>query len=192
MKLLGAIYVSPGYLLDKASRDGQTLIQALSECDETEVRDALFNFAISAYHVWDWVKAFRPELKSTVTALLDQSDSLKACRDLCNASKHVTLDLKRRHPVVHDVRTSSAAATSPPNLGLSARATEQSAMPKLPPPWRLKFEVSGRTMAAEELVSEAIGVWETFFAEHHIQRENATPSPSFGSGMSATVTDDPV
>jgi hypothetical protein len=51
MKLLNAIYVSPVELLDKARRDGQALTQALSICDESAVRDSLFNFAISAYHL---------------------------------------------------------------------------------------------------------------------------------------------
>ncbi|WP_187613624.1 hypothetical protein [Paraburkholderia sp. 31.1] len=50
MKLLDAIYDSPVKLLQKATRDGEALIRALSVCDESAVRDSLFNFAISAYH----------------------------------------------------------------------------------------------------------------------------------------------
>jgi hypothetical protein len=80
MKLLHAIYGSPGELLGKARRDGQALTQALSICDESAVRDSLFNFAISAYHLCDWIKAFRPELKGTVTDLLNGSNFLRACR----------------------------------------------------------------------------------------------------------------
>jgi hypothetical protein len=45
MKLLHAIYSNPAQLLDKAKRDGASLIRALEECDEQEVRDVLFNFA---------------------------------------------------------------------------------------------------------------------------------------------------
>lgn len=175
-KLLHAIYVSPVELLDKARRDGQVLTQALSICDESAVRDSLFNFAISTYHLCDWIKAFRPELKGTVTALLNNSDFLGACRDLCNASKHVILTLDhgsylKHPPVVDAVSISATARTSLPNMkGVPAQAANQGIALTSQPPWRLKIQMkNGQRIAAEDLVSEAIGVWETFFADNHIQ-----------------------
>jgi hypothetical protein len=176
MKLLDVIYGSPVELLHKARRDGEALTQALSICNESAVRDSLFNFAISAYHLLDWVKAFRPELDQAVTALLKDSDSLRACRDLCNASKHVILTLDsgpyRAHPpIVSAVNMSATASTSPPNMKEALRqAAIQGIPPIAQPPWRLKIQMKdGPKIAAEDLVSEVIGVWERFFADNHIQ-----------------------
>lgn len=179
MNLLHAIYVSPVDLLDKARRDGQSLTQALSIRDESAVRDSLFNFAISTYHLRDWIKAFRPELKEKVSYLLNNSDSLMACRDLCNASKHVTLDLDngsyfRYPPTVDDVSISATARTSLPNMmGVLAQAANEDIAPTSQPSestWRLKIQLkNGRRIAAEDLVSEAISSWEPFFSDNHIQ-----------------------
>jgi hypothetical protein len=175
MRLLVAIYGSPVELLHKASRDGQVLTQALSICDESAVRDSLFNFAISGYHLVDWVKAFRPDLKETVTVLLNDSDSIRTCRDLCNASKHVILTLNRgayqaHPPVVDAVNISATAATSLPNMKeVSTQASIQGIAPTPQPPWRLKIQMKGgRKITAEELVSNVIGDWERFFADNHI------------------------
>ena len=45
MKLLQAIYSGLTQLLEKAKRDGASLVRVLRTCEEQEVRDALFNFA---------------------------------------------------------------------------------------------------------------------------------------------------
>lgn len=176
MKLLHAIYASPVDLLDKARRDGRALTQALSICDESAVRDSLFNFAISAYHLWDWIKAYRPELEGTVTALLHSSDSLGACRDLCNASKHVILTLdsgpyKKHPPVVDAISISATARTSLPDVkDVLRQAGSKGTAPTSQPSWRLKIQMkNGCRIAAEDIVSEAIGVWEKFFADNLIQ-----------------------
>lgn len=172
MKLLHAIYASPVELLDKARHDGRALTQALSICDESAVRDSLFNFAISTYHVCDWIKAYHPKLKGAVTALLNSSDSLGACRDLCNASKHVILTLDRgsylkNPPVIDAVSISATAATTLLDV---TDVLGQIAGPASHPPWRIKIQMkNGRRVAAEDMVSEAIDVWEIFFADNHIQ-----------------------
>ncbi|UUZ73533.1 hypothetical protein LP415_10390 [Polaromonas sp. P1(28)-8] len=175
MKLLHAIYASPVELLDKARRDGRALTEALSVCDESAVRDSLFDFVISAYHLWDWIKAYRPDLEGTVTALLNSSDSLGACRDLCNASKHVILTLdhgsyKKYPPVVDTVSISAPTTTSLPDMkDVLGQADNQGATPTSQTSWRLKIQMkNGRRIAAEDLVSEAISVWARFFADNHI------------------------
>ena len=178
MKILTAIYDSPVKLLQKATRDGEALVLALSTCDESAVRDSLFNFAVSAYHLWDWVKAFRPDLKDKVSALLDSSSSLRACRDLCNASKHVALELTsaayRNHPpVVVDVRVSATSATSMRNTTEESASVPHTAiegvLPAPRPPWRLKIQMNdGHTIRAEALVSGVLGVWAQFFADNCI------------------------
>jgi len=175
MKLLHAIYSGPTQLLEKATRDGASLVRVLRECEEREVRDSLFNFAISAYHIWDWVKAYRPELEETVTSLLSTSEAIAACRDLSNASKHVTLTLDRgpylKHPpVIEEVSISAIgrATISEVNDFVGQLDGEVKAPIDLPP-WRLKIQlVSGRRIPAEALVVEVIDIWKQFFNEHGI------------------------
>jgi hypothetical protein len=54
--------------------------------------------------------------------------------------------------------------------GVPAQAANQGIALTLQPPWRLKIQMkNGQRIAAEDLVSKAIGVWETFFADNHIQ-----------------------
>jgi hypothetical protein len=175
MKLLNALYSSPAQLLEKAKRDGTALVQALTTCEEQEVRDALFNFAVSAYHIWDWIKAYEPHLKQEVTLLLDESEAIAACRDLSNASKHVTLTLDRgaylKHPpVVEDVSMSATARGTLSEIKDFLGAVDgRGNTPIDSPPWRLKIQlVSGRRIPAEQLVTEAIEAWEKFFNVHGI------------------------
>src|SRR5471032_2940588 len=99
---------------------------------------------------WDWANAFHPDLEPAVSALLNDSDSLKACRDLCDASKHVTPTWKCPL-VVHVVTASSTAATSAQYEGAIGTSGQPRYCPPSQPPLRLKFEINGRTIAAEEL-----------------------------------------
>ncbi|WP_128595348.1 hypothetical protein [Paraburkholderia kirstenboschensis] len=156
-QFLSAIYHSPVSLLAKVIRDGDALILALRDCNESAVHDSLFNFSVSAFHLVDWVKKLRPDLEQKVNDLLNGSEPLRACRDLANASKHVILKLdegpyKQYPPVLQDaVKRSAPAATSTPNT------------PALPPqPWRLKVQMQDRTIRVEEIVEEVIDQWQRF------------------------------
>jgi len=160
---LSAVFDSPAKLFDKVVRDGDALKEALSDCNESAVHDLLFNFSIGAYHLIDWVRAFRPELDqgpaSKVYALLQGSEPLGACRDIANASKHILLDRykKGNGPTIQAaLRRSATAVTSAPN--------------KLPlqPRWRLKIELPSRTIAAEDWVQEVIEEWQRFFDDNRI------------------------
>jgi hypothetical protein len=160
--LLSAIFDNPAKLLGKVEREGVALTEALSDCNESAVHDLLFNFSIGAYHLIDWVKAFRPDLDqgqaSKVYALLNGSEALGACRDLANASKHIVLDrYKEGHgPKIQEIRRSATAATSTPNT-----------LP-LQPQWRLKIKLPSRTIAVEDWVQEVIEEWRKFFDDNRI------------------------
>lgn len=178
MKPLAKLFSSPVQLLDKARRDGESLMKVLADCDEVSVRDYIFNFSVSAYHICDWVKKFKPELGGAVNDLLNNSYAIGACRDLCNASKHVGLDLdtpsyQKYPPKVQDVDISARAAVAIPDLmeGLCpAKPQEQAAL--VPPnrKWRLKVQLkNGRRMSGEELVSETLAEWDDFFQKHDIR-----------------------
>ena len=153
--LLDAIYSSPAQLLEKAEKDGAALVSALRRYDEAAVRDALFNFAVTAYHICDWVKAYRPDLAATNP--LDLHESLRACRDLANASKHVVLTQTQGPYLRHPPIVQEVAMSAPPFV--ADRAVS----------WRLKIQLPGRRIPTEELVREALEAWKQYFTDHSIK-----------------------
>jgi hypothetical protein len=106
MRLLDKLYTSPGEILAKARRDRDALMDAVASGDEIRVRDKLFDFSVTAYHVVDWVKTLYPHLESPVYVHLDSTPALAACRDIANSHKHHTLNLQsaayRNFPPVVD------------------------------------------------------------------------------------------
>ncbi|MCI0558489.1 MAG: hypothetical protein MN733_08340 [Nitrososphaera sp.] len=158
--LLKCIYSGPRQLLEKAKLDEQSLRKALEQGDESSVRENLFNLVVTTYHIVDWVKSYHSDLKNEVYTHLESCEALRACRDLCNASKHVQISLEHRAyqqhpPVVEEVVVSATVATV-----LS---------PLSSPSWRLKVQLtSGQRLPAEDLAHKAIGAWEEFFLKHNI------------------------
>jgi len=104
MRLMNNIFSSPIDLLKKVEKDKAKLESALFFWNEDEVRESLFDFAVGSYHLIDWVKVYKPELQSKVYDLLNNNKYIAACRDLCNASKHVELEISegayKKHPPV--------------------------------------------------------------------------------------------
>lgn len=160
MDLLQNIYTSPHDLLKKVQREKTELLDAMGSYDQPRSTDLLFNFAVGCYHIADWVKAFRPDLKDDVYALLNNNMYLAACRDIANASKHVTLNLtqgayKSYPPVLSAVET-SATDHSVFKSSLSNRDTV--------PPFRVKVQFqAGARLTVEEIATNAVNAWEDFF-----------------------------
>jgi hypothetical protein len=80
---------TPRDMLNKAKRE---LARLQSEFNI----DNVFNFFVTAYHVQDYVRNTAPALRDALKRFLDDPD-LKACRDLCDKGKHLTLT-KRADP----------------------------------------------------------------------------------------------
>jgi len=149
---------TPKDALAKARREHQELAEAISCQDKTRIGDALYNFAVSVYHVKDWLI----ETPSAVYTKKDVEDYLKATpaltafRDLCNSSKHHTIH--RYTPEATDVTSSSMASYS-----LS--------MPKFLPflfrrklAFRVKIIMTdGRRLEAISLGKQALDAWDNFF-----------------------------
>lgn len=163
MQLLGKIFDSPTQLLDKTEREKEVLLSALATWNESEIRNAVFNFSVSAYHIVDWVKAFYPKLEEAAYSLLNNNHHVGACRDLCNASKHISLKLetgsyKDYPPVVRDVE---ASATGNTTVALSS--------------FRLKVQFSnGLRILMEDVAVEACKAWQEFFRQHGITTKIAS------------------
>jgi hypothetical protein len=175
VRLLDRIYSSPGQLLEKAYHDQAILLRSLECGDELLLREALFNFCVTTYHIWDWVKAYRDDLRQPVSSLLDDSEALRACRDLCNASKHVKLSLQSRAyrdhpPVIEEVTMSVVGTTTPAGIDeFLGNFPENENSPLPAPPWRLKVQLkSRRRVPMEQLAEEAVQTWRRFFKEHEV------------------------
>jgi len=174
VKLLHAIYSSPIELLRKAEEDGAKLVDAVQQQDKVKARAALFNFAVTTYHVWDWVKASRPDLARKGKHPLATYVSLAACRDLANASKHAIITVtrgpyKKHPPIVQDVAV-SAVASWPPDVSHDTTVAYMLVGQQTPATrWRLKIQLAtGRRLAIEDLVSEALAAWKDYFGKHSI------------------------
>jgi hypothetical protein len=165
VKLLHAIYSSPTQLLDKSESDGVALLKAVNLQDKEQARAALFNFAVTTYHVWDWVRAHRPDLDRPATNPLKLHVSIAACRDLANASKHSILTVtkgayKKHPPIVQSVVVSAI----PPGAGGPSGSHVHAS------PWRFKIQLAtGRRFPVEDLVREALTAWKGYFGQHSIK-----------------------
>jgi hypothetical protein len=174
VEILDAIYSSPVQVLRKVEDDGSALVSAVERQDASAARSALFNFVVTAYHVWDWVKVYRPDLAAAPLNPLD-IQSIAACRDLANASKHASLTLdkgsyKKHPPVVQDIAVSAIGRTT---IGDRATLDTISAIPSQDTqatPWRLKVQLAnGPRFSIEVLVAETIQAWKDYFAKHSIK-----------------------
>lgn len=170
---MGKLFESPLELLDKAKREKKRLTDALEQNNVEQICDSVFNFAVTAYHIKDWLSEHHPELQSILSQAIKDSDALSACRDLCNGSKHAKLDLERwsnkaTPPITVDLGVSLTAVTASamPNAGLT------SLIGTLPPgEWSLKIQLeNGRRLAVINLAEEAIRDWDSFFERHQLVR----------------------
>jgi hypothetical protein len=174
MKLLSNLYSGPAAILAKARRDRDALKDAVASDHEDRVRDELFDFSVTAYHVLDWVKANHPNLEREVYALLNSTPSLQACRDIANAHKHAALDLASRAyrtfpPVVEALDyslgpTATVSAFSGSDFDVKRPSTVEAPLQQY-----LKASLAtGHRLRIERMTDEAIAAWERFFQEHDL------------------------
>jgi hypothetical protein len=138
----------------------------LADCDEQLIADTLFNFTVTVYHVKDWLIKHQKATEKEVYAALDNSDALRACRDLANASKHVELDpsspsYKNHPPIVNGPATHSLSASTqwPSIVRLFQALTGQDTRP-----WYLKVPYdNGSKVRVDDIAESAIADWESFF-----------------------------
>jgi hypothetical protein len=68
--------------------------------------DMIYAFFQNCYHLKDWIKADKPQLKREVENLFKESNKdpdvlcMKVCADLCNGSKHCRIDPKFYPPKI--------------------------------------------------------------------------------------------
>ncbi|BAU65776.1 hypothetical protein STA3757_31670 [Stanieria sp. NIES-3757] len=83
-------------LLDKLEREYKRLKDAINSQDQNLIADSIFNFAVTAYHIKDWLKEEKTDKswKTAVEKYVHDKDNdkdeniLSICGDICNSSKH--------------------------------------------------------------------------------------------------------
>jgi hypothetical protein len=173
MKPLDKVYSSPAELLAKARRDRDALVFAADAGDEISLRDKLFDFSVTAYHIVDWLKSYYPQLEALAYSYLDSTPALQACRDIANSHKHHALDVAkgsyRKFPPVIDHLDYSLGATASPRLVSDVSGETQSLTSGAHLPRRLKAQfVGGGRLRVEDIAKDAVVAWELFFALHGI------------------------
>ena len=157
---------SPADLLEKLKREFKRLQE-----DETYQSDHAFNFAVTAWHMTDWVykdarqrdpanpKPFGYKGKGNFQRTVrDNCTALDICYDLAQGSKHFELLPGQRKRVR---KTDISAATTSPLLGGFKLDHDLLASTVLK--IRLTSEESVR---AEDVFAEAITYWREFFEKH--------------------------
>jgi len=141
----------PGDILAKLDRERTRLREAVASGTDSEIGDCTFNFAVTGYHIAEWVRGHNSSLKPAVDGFLRGITELQACRDICNASKH--FQITRYVPDTADVYHSAP----PPRASENDEDAHK----------RIKVLMSDGTKF--ELLSFADAVvskWENFFQQH--------------------------
>ena len=155
----------PRDMLAKVRREQARLFEALQTQDRTIIADTLFNFAVTAYHIKDWLKqsasaAYSP---SHVEAYIEADKCLRLCREICNASKHQKLTAAPKD--AQDITFSATgtfivASTDPNDVKLESEPS---------PSFNVKVvAVDGSRYEASEFAAHVILAWEQFFEQWRI------------------------
>jgi hypothetical protein len=82
-----------------------------------QARDALVHFFQDAYHLKDWIKNDPQVTTRDPEHLVDTSEPLRLCADLCNGTKHFRLTKKARTGDRTTAFTSQSVAVRPAAAG---------------------------------------------------------------------------
>jgi len=66
----------------------------LGKAEEKDILDFVFAFFQACYHLRDWLEFTGSVEKTTLDKLFQDRFEMRACRDICNATKHFSLDSK--------------------------------------------------------------------------------------------------
>ena len=147
---------NPRDALAKLEHDYSDLETAVFSQEGTRIGYALVNFAISAYHIKDWLIRNKPRNYSArqVEDHVASSAALSSCRDICNAGKHVSIT--QYEPSTTDVTASATAIAS-------------AEFPNASPVLRVKIvRKDGSRHEALDLAAQALNDWYKFFKTYKV------------------------
>ncbi len=159
---------SPADLLEKLKREFKRFQE-----DETYPSDHAFNFAVTAWHMADWVHKDarqRDSANPTPFGYKKTEDfrqfvrgdcrALGICRELANGSKHFKLASENKKKIVRKTDTS---LTGDPSASLGSFKLDHDLLAGTVLKIRLTSEESVR---AKDVFAEAITYWSEFFEKH--------------------------
>jgi hypothetical protein len=149
---------NPKSLLEKVKRDRKALFDSITSQDPIGIADSVFNFAVSGYHIKDWLKS---EGDSNIEDYINSKPMLCLCADLCNGSKHKLLNSPREQddpaqsignsPLTCDMTTITCDSTIPIN-GHTVRLAL----------------TSGKRVEILDFANQVIENWESYFSANNI------------------------
>lgn len=145
-------------LLEKVKRDQSTLYDAIMSQNPESISDAVFNFAVTGYHIKDWLKS---EGVPNVENYINQNPMLRLCADLCNGSKHKLLT---------NPRENNDPVTSINNSELTCDMTTitcDAAIPINGHTVRMAL-TSGKKVEILDFAKQVVASWESFFSANNI------------------------
>jgi hypothetical protein len=105
---------------------------------------------MNLYHLRDWIQATKPELQPLIATYVRESRDLRLARDLCNGSKHLSLNRASVDP-----RFLTAMEYQPPSL--SGEPT---------PSYRLLMLTDSEKVELPALADRCIDSWRAFMTAH--------------------------
>ena len=122
---------------------------------QCEHPDYIMNTAITAFHLLEYVRKMVPKLQEA-TETLGKNDLMKACQDLANKSKHLTLT--SQHRTASDPGTEYIDGT----IGGSALNTSTLNGGNF---WLLTYD-DGRQYEISTVLHGVVSLWNDFFKTH--------------------------
>ena len=119
--------------------------------------DIIYAFFQNCYHLKDWLKndpAYTKHTRTQIENYVKKTQSLSICADICNGSKHLTLN---HAPSSGDVpKVGKKVITI--DIGHSLSGEEFPTMVKM----QVEVEHAGKKRDAFQLATDALQAWESF------------------------------
>jgi hypothetical protein len=132
--------------------------------------DVLYHFFQDAYHLKDWIAATMPAIRGQIEERIKDSKPLCLCADLCNGTKHLRLDPRRK------LRTGDHATAFTAQDVTVRPAAAGSGQPPRPALHAWHFTSQRETRDALTLAGEVINEWNSVLHDLGlIQRSTRAP-----------------
>ncbi|HKW72890.1 MAG TPA: hypothetical protein VJQ08_08695 [Candidatus Dormibacteraeota bacterium] len=117
--------------------------------------DAIYAFFMNCYHLRDWLIKSDQSITTAVDAWIEQSDSLKWCRDICNGMKHCKLN-----PAMPTTTYQNWTTTAEPKVVVSGVETRPEPVAGFY--WSFEDPSSGVKRDMFQLADSCISDWAAF------------------------------
>ncbi len=138
--------------------------------------DAAINFAITAWHMTDWVWERQKDalgkcldvncLREFQDKIRQQCPDLAVCDVIANAAKHGgTAHMRKDRPEIETVLIADPVAEGAPGVELYAEVAG--------PEWSLKIRVNGRPEDPHAVFYRVFGFWHEFIQRHCVAEKSS-------------------